>query len=141
MNTPEFNKFLVDQARETDEYRAKLTAAIEAVKADVASMHANRHETQHNISVAIGEIRLDQATTEKHLASLVTSVTELVSALKGNTLGSIGLVAQVAENTRKIGDIETAQKEARGMSRLIGWGVGLIGVLGGIKALNQVNTP
>jgi len=135
MNTPEFNKFLVDQARETDEFRLKLTSAIEAVKADVASMHSSRHETQHNISLAIGEIRVDQATTEKHLASLVSSVTELVSALKGNTLGSVGLVAQVADHGRRLDSVETAQKEARGMSRLISWGVGAIGVFVAIRGL------
>ena len=137
MTTPEFNKFLVDQQRETDDYRAKLNAAIESVKADVASIHISRHETQHNLSVALGEIRIDQATTEKHLASLVSSVTELVAALKGNTLGSVGLVAQVADHGRRIVDIETAQKEARGMSRILGWGVTAIGVAVGVKALTK----
>jgi hypothetical protein len=43
----------------------------------------------------------------------------------------------VAENTRRIGDIETAQKEVRGMSRLIGWGVTVIGVAVGVKALTK----
>lgn len=137
MTTTEFNQFLIDQRRADNEERAKIVASIDAVKADIASIHRSRHETQENLSIAINEMRLDQAATEKNLAALVASVTELVAALKGNTFGSVGLVAQVADHSRRLSDIETAQKEARGMSRIIGWGVTAIGVAVGVKSLTK----
>ena len=137
MNTPDFNQFLIDQRRSDSEERAKLSAAIDAVKADLASIHKSRHETQENLSIAINEMRLDQAATEKNLAALVASVAELVAALKGNTFGSVGLVAQVADHEKRLDEIETMQKEAKGMSRLIAWGVSAIGAAVAWKALQK----
>lgn len=137
MITPDFNQFLIDIRRTDAEERARLSSAIEAVKADIASIHKSRHEVQENLALTINEMRLDQAKTAENLASLVASVSELVSALKGNAFGSIGIVAQVADHEKRLTDMEGLVKEAQGMSRLIALGSAVLALFATWQSLQH----
>lgn len=133
MTTVDFNTFLIAQ-----EKRDRATdKAIAELREDLALIHRSRHETQENLSTAIGEIHLGCAATDKNLRELTELVKELVQAMRGNSFGSSGVVAQIADHEKRIGGIETSQKELRGMSRLIGWGASAIGVLIAWKELQK----
>lgn len=136
MTSPDFNQFLKEQ-RQNALDNERLRAAIEVLKHDVESIHRSRHETQENLSQTINEMRLDQAKTSENLATLVASVSELVSALKGNNFGGVGLVAQVAALETKVAKHDALLREVSGMKRIIGWGAAAITLALGISKFKQ----
>jgi CDP-diacylglycerol pyrophosphatase len=135
MNTPEFNAFLIGQEkrdRVTDKCLADL-------REDIAMIHSSRHQTQENLSIAIGELRLDCATTDKNLAVLSDLVKELVQGLKGNGYGSSGVVSQVAEMRSDLNKltakVDTVENQAKGMRLIISWGVAAVALAVAFKNL------
>lgn len=132
MTTDEFIAFCKTQQAHDAEARSDMNRKIERLADDVASIHSSRHAAQENLANVVNEMRIEHNTLEKQVASLVVAMQELVIAMKGS-YGGQGLVAQVNALAAKIESMDTAHKEARGMSRLIGWGGGLLGAAAAIK--------
>lgn len=133
MTTEAFIEFCQQQQRRHDAEQDKLTRQVARLSEDVASIHASRHAAQENLAQVVNEMRLDHNTLEKQVASLTNSIQELVIAMKG-AYGGQGLVAQVNALATRVGEIEAARDEGKGMARLIGWGGGLLGAAAAIKS-------
>lgn len=131
MTTADFNSFLLEQSKRD----LRTAEQIEEIRTDVLAMHKIRHDTLDNLSVTIGELRIDRAKTDDNLAELSLLVKELVLGLKGNGFGASGVVAQVADHEQRIKGFEKTRDNASGMKILIGWGVGAIGAAVALKGL------
>lgn len=135
MTTEAFNAFLIAQ----DKRDRATDSAIAELREDLAMMHRSRHETQENLSIALGELRVDSANTEKNLNELTALVKELVQAMKGNSFGGDGVLSRLEELRTDVDEItdriNTVEHQAKGIRWFVSAVAALIAVLVSFKDL------